>query len=141
MEKQEEHFVGKIHQNAVIVAKDTKRVLLVRDHRDVDTWELPGGRLNVDDEPVDGLCRELREELGIEVEVGAIYHTQFLWHVASGTRNFLIMYEVFVPHEDMEFTLDPSEIVETQWVDAKTYTDIKMFDDTRESLDVYFDSK
>jgi len=34
-------------------------------------WELPGGKVEPGEQPQDALLREIREELGVEVELGA----------------------------------------------------------------------
>ncbi len=35
-------------------------------------WELPGGKVEDQEEPLDALLREIREELGVDIEVGAL---------------------------------------------------------------------
>lgn len=51
-----------------IIFDEQRRVLLC--HRnDYDLWNLPGGGLEIGESPWDGVIREVKEEVGLDVEV------------------------------------------------------------------------
>ena len=47
------------------------QVLLQKRDRNAVFWELPGGKVDIDETPVQAVCRELREEVDIWVPEGA----------------------------------------------------------------------
>jgi ADP-ribose pyrophosphatase YjhB (NUDIX family) len=53
-----------------LVVDENGRLLLVRRAHDPygGTWDVPGGFLDEAEHPLDALCRELREETGLEIE-------------------------------------------------------------------------
>jgi 8-oxo-dGTP diphosphatase len=55
---------------SAVVLDDQGRALLARRKYEprAGKWDLPGGFLDEDEEPLDGLRRELREEAGVEIE-------------------------------------------------------------------------
>ncbi|WP_246060341.1 NUDIX domain-containing protein [Herbidospora galbida] len=75
-----------------VVVRDD-RVLLLRNER--DEWELPGGRLELGEDPVGCLGREIREETGWEVEVGPILDS-WQYHVFEGADVLIVTYGVTV---------------------------------------------
>ncbi|MGI5292683.1 NUDIX domain-containing protein [Nonomuraea polychroma] len=54
-----------------IVTDHEGRILLVTD-LDTGWWALPGGSIDPDERPADAIVREMREELGVEVEPTAV---------------------------------------------------------------------
>ncbi|MGV8886023.1 MAG: NUDIX hydrolase [Microbacteriaceae bacterium] len=52
---------------AAVLVDSAGRVLLVR-KRGTTTWMQPGGKIEPDEHPADTIVRELREELGLELD-------------------------------------------------------------------------
>ncbi len=54
------------------IVKDNKLLILKRSSDEVhkaNIWEIPGGRLELGENPIEGLKREVKEESGIDIEV------------------------------------------------------------------------
>jgi 8-oxo-dGTP diphosphatase len=66
------HYASSQPTVSAFVLDGDGRILLARRKFDPDAglWDVPGGFLEEGEEPVAGLRRELREEAGIEIEVG-----------------------------------------------------------------------
>lgn len=62
------------------VVFDGEKVLLTKrpdDKRHPGFWEFPGGKVDPGESPEQALCREMREELDVEVRVSGIYEVVF----------------------------------------------------------------
>ena len=54
-------------------------------------WELPGGKIDPGESPEACLAREIHEELGFEVTVGAPVYA-WMYHILQRVRVFVIAY-------------------------------------------------
>jgi 8-oxo-dGTP diphosphatase len=55
-----------------LIVEQGKALLLKRRKDDVhkpDSWDIPGGRLEIGEDPFEGLKREIAEEAGIDIDV------------------------------------------------------------------------
>lgn len=91
-----------------------RKVILVRNDR--DEWELPGGKLELEETPVDCVAREMMEELGLEVSPQRILDS-WTYTIVPGVHVLVITYgcierterEAVLSHENKElrwFDLD-----------------------------------
>ena len=72
-------------------------------------WEFPGGKLEPGESPDDALRRELREELGIEVEVGRIFDV--VYHRYPTFTVLILLYRCRL----RSGTPRPLEVDEVRW--------------------------
>jgi 8-oxo-dGTP pyrophosphatase MutT (NUDIX family) len=72
------------------------RVLLL--HNERDEWELPGGKLELGEDPTTCLIREINEETGWNVRVGLILDA-WQYHIGEGIDVLVITYGCFVDNQ------------------------------------------
>jgi len=101
------------------VVQDGDRFLLAR-QRDSGRWSLIGGGVEPGEEPREALVREVREELGVGIDIVQIigaYGGSALENVyPNGDRvGYVTVAYLCTPHAS-SFTLDDHEVLETRWV-------------------------
>lgn len=105
-------------------------------------WEFPGGKLEGGESPETCLCRELQEELGIDVTESCLAPLTFASHYYEAEENsgFHLLMMVYVCMR-WDGIVRPREGQETRWVrirDLKNYemppADVPLIARLRDSL-------
>lgn len=93
---------------AAIIVNDAGEVLLVKHTYGKCNWEIPGGRAEEGESPVDTVIREVREETGLSVV--ALHMTGYYYdHEASGLH---FVFRCKVKTNEMDARPDGAEISE-----------------------------
>ena len=74
-------------------------------------WEFPGGKVEPGEAPVTALARELREELGIEAEVGRIW--EVLFHPYAAFDLVMLVYACRIVDGEPR----PVEVADLAWAE------------------------
>lgn len=91
------------------------RVLLVQHTYGPRRWEIPGGGLRRGEDPVDGIRREIREELGVELP----QPTLIAIGAGPGRESRRRMTYFAAELAGERVTPDPGEIARAQWHDPE----------------------
>jgi 8-oxo-dGTP diphosphatase len=101
------------------VIHENKFLMLKRNH-DPKVWGPPGGRLHPDEDPEQGLRREIREECGLEIGILGVAGT---WFGAIGPHHYLsIDYLAHSETENVKLSHEHSEYMWSTMHDLKNDT-------------------
>lgn len=136
----EKKFVA---NKALIVNAEGKILLLrdagVGDHANAKgQWDVPGGRMEANEAPKEALAREVREEIGLEIDpsMARPFHVD-LWGVGGDVVNnpvVGIFYVVHIPQVEVTLSAEHSEMI---WVDPTQPLPSEMTGDIAEIIEAY----
>jgi len=56
-------------------------------------WDLPGGKLDDGEEPIDGIIREIKEETNLDAKIGKVLGVyEFNWQIDNGETTRVTIY-------------------------------------------------
>jgi 8-oxo-dGTP diphosphatase len=131
-----EHIVTSV---VAVIVNDEQRVLLTR--RNVapfkDMWVMPGGKIDLGEPILKALHREVREEVGLEVEVEGL--VDVFEHLSPGEENdhFIILYYRCRPLF-CDISHNHAEVAEARWVEQGELADYHLPEGTKYILGKIF---
>ncbi|NBF05136.1 NUDIX domain-containing protein [Pseudomonas sp. Fl5BN2] len=116
---------------ALLIGADG-RTLLVR-KRGTQAFMQPGGKIEVGEQPVHALARELEEELGLRIDPSQARYLQQFSAPAANEPGFEVQAEVFLVRIDTPVT-PAAEIEEVCWIDPAGDGDLFLAPLTRDLI-------
>lgn len=77
-------------------------------------WDLPGGFLEENEHPKEGLKREMKEELGVEIIIGDLFDIVMDWYEFQGERISTLNLYYFATMKNTDMRPD-DDISEAKW--------------------------
>ncbi len=119
---------------AAVIWNQAGQVLLIRRTKEprIGQWSLPGGKVERGERLEEALCREIREETGLEVEIlglaGVAETIDDAGAGAAGSHYVLIDYGVRAVSGQARAASDAADAT---WFDYTDLADLPLWDETR----------
>lgn len=136
----EELLVANVGQK-VLIQKDGK-VFMCRgrvEYHDMDKrWDFPGGRMHTGEEVIPALKRELKEELGVDFEIGKPLLACITYETPSDVPRYYVVFEAKQSNPEEAFKIADDELSEVRWVGPEDVAGLTTWEDWRTLLTDYF---
>lgn len=122
---------------ALIYQKDRFLILKTADSdptNKLSGWETPGGRLEENEDILEGLKRELKEETGLNVEILFPFNT---YSANVGLKNNIIGINYLARFEDGKIKLNKNEHIAYNWFTREEIKSLKDSIGLQKELDAY----
>jgi len=118
---------------ASVLITHQDKVLLVRSNTTGEMWAFPGGKQENNETFKQAARREIKEELGIDIEPEIELDTYIF---GAGSRKYQI--KCFIARaNDFDIKVDPVEILEARWCTLEQARNLNLTSSTREALEKY----
>ena len=125
-----------------LIVNNQGKILLAKSHKWFDKYTLPGGHIEVGETMVEAVKREVKEEVGLDVDVvdlllmqEAIFAPEFY------KKNHFIFIDFYCKSKDEQVKLDQKEIQDYVWVYPGAAYNLKLDSFTRKTIDRYLEKK
>ncbi len=123
-----------------LIVNNEGKILLAKSHKWFDKYTLPGGHIEVGESMIDAVRREVKEEVGLDVEVvemllvqEAIFAPEFY------KKKHFVFIDFYCKSKDQQVKLDQDEIQDYIWVYPGAAYNLKLDSFTRKTLDKYLE--
>jgi nucleoside triphosphatase len=99
-----------------LIVNEQGKILLTKSHKWFDKYTLPGGHIEVGETMKEAVAREVKEEVGLDVEVAEMLLMQeAIFAVEFWKRKHFIFLDFLCKSKDQQVKLDGRELQEYVW--------------------------
>src|SRR2546422_4816188 len=121
-----------------LIVNNQGKILLAKSHKWFDSYTLPGGHIEVGETMVDAVKREVKEEVGLDVDlVTMLLIQETIFAPEFYKKKHFIFIDFYCKSKDEQVKLDQKEIHDYVWVYPGAAYNLKLDSFTIKTLDTY----